>query len=132
MQTIHVVGAAIASDGRCLVAQRGPRQNLAGKWEFPGGKIEPGESPEAALEREIEEELGLTIHVGHALGKAEVMAGERRVVLEIYAASILAGTFELREHAQAVWASADELAAFDWAEADVPIVPPVAAWLRAG
>lgn len=132
MDTIHVVGAAICSEGRCLIAQRGPRQSLAGKWEFPGGKIEPGELPEAALRREIEEELGLTIHVGPALGKAEVAAGARWVVLEVYAASILAGTLELREHAQAVWATAEELADFDWAEADVPIVAPVAQWLRKG
>lgn len=132
MDTIHVVGAAIRRDDRCLVAQRGPQQSLAGKWEFPGGKIEPGELPEAALKREIEEELGLAIAVGHALGNAEVIAGGRRVVLEVYAATVVAGTIELREHAQAAWARADELDAFDWAEADVPIVPSVAAWLREG
>jgi 8-oxo-dGTP diphosphatase len=130
MDTIHVVGAAICRDGLCLVAQRGPKQSLAGKWEFPGGKIEPGESPQVALVREIEEELGLAIHVGHALGSGEVAVNGRKVVLDVYAATVLAGELELLEHAQVVWARPEELAGFDWAEADVPSVDPVAAWLR--
>jgi 8-oxo-dGTP diphosphatase len=130
VKTIQVVGAAIAQDGRCLVAQRGPSQNLAGKWEFPGGKIEAGESPQAALRREIFEELGLTIAVGHSLGQGEVVSTGRRIVLEVYTAALEAGSVELREHAQVVWATATELSNFDWAEADVPIVASVARWLR--
>lgn len=130
MRTIHVVGAAIVRGGRCLVAQRGPDQNLAGKWEFPGGKVEPGEAPRAALAREIEEELGLQILVGQKMGRGVVISADSQVVLEVYGAAVLAGELELREHAQARWASAAELDAFDWAAADVPIVAPVASWLR--
>ncbi len=63
MPLLHVVAAAlIDADGRVLVAQRPEGKHLAGQWEFPGGKIEPGESPEAALVRELEEELGIGVH----------------------------------------------------------------------
>lgn len=129
MKTIHVVGAAIERQGRCLVAQRGLRQSHAGKWEFPGGKVEDGELPQDALRREIEEELGLTIRVGASLGVGTASYSGGQVVLEVYAASLVGGTLELREHAQVVWATVDELEQFDWSEADVPIVAPVAAWL---
>ena len=129
MEPIHVVGAAIVRDGRCLVAQRGPSQTLAGKWEFPGGKIERGESAQAALQREILEELGLTIQVGRALGQGEALANGRKVVLEVYAATLLVGEVQLSEHAQVVWAPATELVGFDWAEADVPIVARVREWM---
>jgi 8-oxo-dGTP diphosphatase len=130
MRTIHVVGAAIVQAGRCLVAQRGPNQNLAGKWEFPGGKVEPGESPDVALAREIQEELGLEILVGQKLGRGVVTSSASQVVLDVYRAAVLAGEIDLREHAQTRWVSAAELDGFDWAEADVPIVAPVASWLR--
>jgi len=129
-QPIHVVAAAIARSGRCLIAQRGPGMNLAGKWEFPGGKVEPGEGAELALVREIAEELGLRIEVGQLLGRGSARVGDKLIELDVYAARILAGDVSLSEHARVVWASADELLSFDWAEADVPSVPAVASWLR--
>jgi 8-oxo-dGTP diphosphatase len=104
--------------------------SLAGKWEFPGGKVEPGESPTVALAREIAEELGLEINVGQHLGTGTATVGTRLVVLDVYAATITGGSISLREHAQIAWATADELPNFDWAEADVPCLPAVAAWLR--
>lgn len=130
MKSICVVGAAIVDAGRCLVAQRGARQSLSGKWEFPGGKVEPGESPPAALLREIEEELGLVVAVGQKLGESVGVFDGKHVMLEVYLATVTRGVLELREHAATQWASADELAGFDWAEADVPIVGAVAAWMR--
>ena len=130
MSSVHVVGAAITQGHRCLVAQRGSRGSLAGKWEFPGGKVELGESPSAALAREISEELGLQIGVGQLLGSGTATVGGRLIALDVYAATITAGSVSLREHVQIAWATADDLANFDWAEADVPCLAPVAAWLR--
>lgn len=127
---IRVVGAAIARDGTCLVAQRGPGMSLAGKWEFPGGKVEAGESARAALAREIAEELGLSLDVGKLLGTGTANIGSKLIALDVYAARIVSGTLVLREHSRAVWATAAELVDFDWAEADVPSVPKVIEWLR--
>jgi 8-oxo-dGTP diphosphatase len=128
--TIHVVGAAIAHGRKCLVAQRGPSMSLAGKWEFPGGKVEADESPPAALAREIFEELGVVVSVGELLGTGTANVGTRVVELDVYEATMVKGTIVLREHSEVRWASADELLGFDWAEADVPSVPKVAEWLR--
>jgi 8-oxo-dGTP diphosphatase len=127
---IHVVGAAIVQSNKCLVTQRGPGMNLPGKWEFPGGKVERGESSPAALAREILEELGLDIVVGELLGTGTAKLGAKVVQLDVYAATIAGGTLTLHEHAQALWVSAEELLAFDWAEADIPSVPKVSEWLR--
>jgi len=129
MTVVHVVGAAIIQAGKCLVTQRGPGMSLPGKWEFPGGKVEAGESPQAALSREIFEELGLDVQVHELLGSGTAMAGTKRIVLDVYAASVLSGTLVLREHARAVWASVQELPGFDWAEADIPSLAAVAARL---
>ncbi|HYQ25937.1 MAG TPA: (deoxy)nucleoside triphosphate pyrophosphohydrolase [Polyangiaceae bacterium] len=128
--TLHVVGAAIVQGQKCLVTQRGPAMTLAGKWEFPGGKVEPGESASAALAREISEELNLTIAVGELLGTGRAMVGPKEITLDVYGAVITSGSLVLREHSQALWVEADALAAFDWADADVPSVPHVVAWLR--
>jgi 8-oxo-dGTP diphosphatase len=104
--------------------------SLAGKWEFPGGKVEPGELPAAALAREVAEELGLEIEVAQLLGSGGATVGHHVIHLDVYAATIFSGTVALREHAQIVWASADELPSFDWAEADVPCLLHVQDWLR--
>lgn len=130
MSLIHVVGAAIIRDDTCLVAERGPSMRLAGQWEFPGGKVEQGESPRAALAREVLEELGLEIEVGVFLGSGEAPLGQRHVQLDVFAATVRGGSLTLREHARVAWAKAAELGGFAWAEADVPIVPAVAEFLR--
>jgi len=130
LSTLHVVGAAIRQGNQCLVAQRGPGGSLAGKWEFPGGKVEPGELPTVALAREIAEELGLEIAVGERLGTGTATVGSRLISLDVYAATIIAGSISLREHSQIAWVTADGLLNFDWAEADVPCLANVAVWLQ--
>lgn len=127
---IRVVGAAIVREGRCLVAQRGPGRSLSGKWEFPGGKVEPGEEPEHALSREIAEELGVAIVVRELVGTGQARVGEHDIILDVFAASLSLGEPVPREHAQLLWASADELQRLDWAEADVPAVGPMIELLR--
>jgi 8-oxo-dGTP diphosphatase len=126
---VRVVGAAIVRHGRCLVAQRGAQMSSAGKWEFPGGKVEPGERPEDALAREIAEELGIVILVGPWIGRGEARARRSVIVLDVYAAELTGGEPHPTEHAELRWLKADELSSLDWAEADVPILPSVAAWL---
>jgi 8-oxo-dGTP diphosphatase len=128
--TIHVVGAAIALNKKCLVARRGASMSLPGKWEFPGGKVEAHESAPAALAREIFEELGVVVVVGELLGTGTASAGTKVVRLDVYGATMVSGTIVLREHSEVRWATAEELLDFDWAEADIPSVPQVREWLR--
>ena len=104
--------------------------SLPGQWEFPGGKVEPGERPERALAREIREELELEIEVGECLGRGEVRQGERTLVLDVYTARAAPGTPRLREHAEVRWIGVDELHGLEWAAADVPVLPALAARLR--
>lgn len=129
MQTIHVVGAAILLDDRCLIAQRSSSMALPLKWEFPGGKLEAGETPQAALAREIYEELEATIVAGALLGNGTARAGSRIISLDVYAAALVAGTPRPKEHARIEWVTAEQLGSFDWAEADIPIVGQVRAWM---
>ncbi|MCB9690252.1 MAG: (deoxy)nucleoside triphosphate pyrophosphohydrolase, partial [Alphaproteobacteria bacterium] len=130
MTTLDVVGAAILNDGRCLVARRGPDMALAGLWEFPGGKVEPGEAPQDALRREIQEELGIEIQVGALLGVGEAMAGARRIVLSVYAAEWVSGALVLLEHDEVRWCGVEDIEGLQWAEADVPVLPALKARLR--
>lgn len=132
MKTLHVVGAAIVRDGRCLVTRRGPTMALAGAWEFPGGKVEAGETPQAALQREILEELGVEIEVGAWLGVGESVVGERRIQLDVYLARWVGGRLELAEHDRAEWCGPAELERLDWAEADLPVLPALAEALIRG
>ncbi|HEV8238887.1 MAG TPA: (deoxy)nucleoside triphosphate pyrophosphohydrolase [Thermoanaerobaculia bacterium] len=124
---VLVVGAAIVRDGRCLAAQRGPAMRLPGKWEFPGGKVEEGEDPRAALAREVREELGLEIAVGELLGTGRDgggdAGGEVAVRLDVYLATLIGGELSLLEHADVRWLTAAELDAVDWAAADRPLLP---------
>lgn len=129
MEVLHVVGAAVIAEGRCLVAQRSSAMSAPGCWEFPGGKVEEGESPEEALARELREELGVEVEVGPFLGRGEAEGGRRRIVLDVYAATVLRGTPEAREHAALRWCGASELRELRWAEADVPVLASVIAKL---
>ena len=127
---VHVVGAAILRDGRCLAAQRGPGMRLPGKWEFPGGKVEAGEDPRAALAREVREELGLAIAVGELLGTGRDAAGGLTVRLDVYLATLVGGELSLLEHADARWLQAAELDTLDWADADRPLLAGLRRHLR--
>lgn len=117
---LPVVGAAILDGDRCLVARRGPSMSAPGRWEFPGGKVERGEDPRAALVREIREELGIEIAVGPLLGRGIV--AEPPICLDVYEASRTGGQPELREHQDTRWIAAVDIDQLDWADADVPIL----------
>ena len=115
-----VVGAAIVRDGRVLAARRTSPPESAGRWEFPGGKVEPGETPEAALVREIDEELGCTIEVVAWL-PGEVAIGER-YSLTVAVVQIVSGEPVPREHDAVRWLAAGELDDVDWLDADRPFL----------
>lgn len=126
---IHVVGAVITRDGLVMCAQRGDDGNLPGLWEFPGGKIEQGESKQAALMREITEELGCTVEVGREVTTTthEYEFGE--VTLTTFYCRLVAGTPKLTEHASIKWLRPDELETIPWAPADIPAIALIRAEL---
>jgi 8-oxo-dGTP diphosphatase len=122
-RTVMVVGAAIIDEeGRCLVARRAAHKSAPLQWELPGGQVEAGESPQAALQREIMEELGLTIEVGPWLGRGEATYDAAHVVLDVYAAQARAGALCLKDHDQALWVHPSAFDGIAWSAADVPVV----------
>ena len=116
-----VVGAAILDGDRVLAARRTAPVAAAGRWEFPGGKVEPGETPEQALVREIAEELGCAIGVtGWLAGEAPI--GETHL-LTVAVAHLVSGDPVPREHDLVRWLAADDLDSVDWLEPDRPFLP---------
>ncbi|MFN8194377.1 MAG: (deoxy)nucleoside triphosphate pyrophosphohydrolase [Nocardioidaceae bacterium] len=116
----QVVGAAILRGGRVLAARRTAPAGAAGRWELPGGKVEPGESPEEALVREIAEELGCAVAVtGWLVGEVPVPGGH---TLLAATAELLDGEPEPVEHDAVMWLSAAELDDVDWLEPDRPFL----------
>jgi 8-oxo-dGTP diphosphatase len=120
-----VVGAAIVRGSppyaEVLAAQRGSPEALAGWWEFPGGKVEHGESELAALRREVAEELGVQIDVGDRVGDdVEVIGGD--AVLRVWMARIVSGEPCATEHAALRWLGTDELDDVPWLPPDLPVV----------
>lgn len=117
MKTIRVAAAVILRGGLVFSTQRGYGPYKDG-WEFPGGKIEPGESPEQALKREIREELDTEIAVGEKLAQVEYDYPDFHLSMSCYICSVLSGSLTLREHESARWLRAEELDAADWLPAD--------------
>lgn len=117
-----IVGAAIIDNGRVLACARSGPPEVAGRWEFPGGKVEPGESDEEALIRECAEELDVGVEVGDQVGTDVTMAYGTSV-LRVYAVRLRDGARpRLLEHQDMRWLTVDELSDVDWLPADVPIV----------
>lgn len=119
-----VVGAAILDGARLLVAQRAAPSAEAGKWELPGGKVEPGETDETALVRECREELGVEVMLGRRVGRDWPIG--QYGVLRVWVATIVTGTLERREHAALRWLTVDELYDVEWLPGDLPIVGKLA------
>ena len=122
-----VVGAAIVRDGRVLACRRTAPSSAAGRWELPGGKVEPGETPAAALVREVREELGCIVGVTRWLD-AEAPISED-LVLRVALARILDGTPEPTEHDAVRWLTAAELDDVDWLDPDRPFLAEIAVHL---
>lgn len=119
---LQVVGAVVIKDGLVLCAQRGGDGALPGLWEFPGGKIEPGESPAEALGREVTEELGCVIDVGREITTTTHEYDFGVVTLTTFHCTLIAGTPEASEHAAIAWLDPADLMKLPWAPADIPAV----------
>ncbi|GGC69164.1 (deoxy)nucleoside triphosphate pyrophosphohydrolase [Hoyosella rhizosphaerae] len=124
----EVAAAALTQNGRLLIAQRTYPPELAGLWELPGGKVDEGETPETALSRELEEELGILCSVGSRLG-SEVLL-DHRYVLRAYRVVLLDGCPAAHEHSAIRWIELDELDAIDWVAHDREWLPDLAELLR--
>ena len=120
---IDVTGAVILRNGTVFAARRGEGKALAGKWEFPGGKIEAGETPEASLARELKEELLVDATVGNHITITEYEYDFGIVRLSTFYCSLPADAEPtLTEHAESRWVPIAELGSLDWAPADIPAV----------
>ena len=127
MELVQVVGAALLREGRVLACRRVAPAHLAGLWEFPGGKVEPGESDAQALVRELHEELGVTATVGDRIGPQLDLGGT--AVMRVYLATLLAGEPHPHEHDALRWLAADELDEVPWIPADAPVLADLRALL---
>ena len=121
--TVSVVaGALFDADGRVLIAQRPAGKALAGRWEFPGGKLEPGEDPRAGLERELREELGIDVRSAHRLLRYRHDYPGRTVDLDFWYVTGWTGTPHGREGQALKWVRPDQLPHEDILEADAPMI----------
>lgn len=124
MKTIEVVAAIIVKGKKVFATQRGYGEFKDG-WEFPGGKIEQGESPEEALIREIREELDVDIKVGRLLETVEYDYPNFHLTMHCFICELLSEEIVLKEHEDAKWLEEDELDSVDWLPADVSLIDKI-------
>jgi len=119
---VRVVAAVVLRDGLIMAARRGSGVRMAGKWEFPGGKVEPGEDDQTALARELMEELAIVVSVGECMGENVHTEERGPFCLVAYRVEILSGEPVLTDHDEVRWLRPQELSTLDWAPADLPFV----------
>lgn len=124
MKVIKVVAAIMIHNGRVFATQRGYGEFKDG-WEFPGGKVEPEETPQEALVREIKEELNSVIEVGELLDTVEYDYPEFHLSMDCFICKIKAGDLELKEHEDARWLTTETLDSVDWLPADLGLIQKI-------
>jgi len=118
---ITVVAAIIKKNDTYLIARRAKHKDHAGKWEFPGGKIDQGETPENALERELFEEFRILTKTGKHVTTNQYDYGTFQIELMAYEVAYIGGSFQLTDHDQIAWVTLEEIGLYDLSEADVAI-----------
>ena len=130
MKTIQVVAAVIHHNNQIFSTQRGYGE-FKGGWEFPGGKIQDGETPREALVREIQEELDTEVAVGPYIGNIEHDYPEFHLSMKCYWCEVISGKLVLKEHEDARWLTKESLFDVDWLPADLKILPIIEAnWAK--
>ena len=127
-----VTAAVIERDGKILIARRKRGDSHAGKLEFPGGKLEPGETPEACLKRELREELGIETEVAAFFCSSRFEYPHMDVELLVYRTSYVSGEITLHEHDRVEWIAPEALKEVDFSEADKPVVRKLKQEARSG
>ncbi|WP_320127494.1 (deoxy)nucleoside triphosphate pyrophosphohydrolase [uncultured Sphaerochaeta sp.] len=122
MKHINVAAAILIKDGRVFSAQRKDFGEMAKRWEFPGGKLEQGESGEDAIVREIKEELATDIRVEKYLATVDYQYKTFSLTMNGYLCEVVSGELSLSEHLSSRWLSKSELYSVSWADADIPLV----------
>ena len=126
MKHINVVAAVICHEGKVFASQRGYGAYKDG-WEFPGGKIEKGETPQEAAKRELKEEFHDKVQIGSQLGETVSYEYDFGIVkLTVFFAKLLTNNFDLVAHSEVEWLSADEVQKLNWVPADAPLVKELA------
>ena len=129
MQTIEVVAAIIIKEGQVFATQRGYGE-FQGWWEFPGGKMEAGESPQEALKREINEELDADIQVNELLETVEWDYPNFHLTMRCFICSLLSESIHLNEHEAATWLNLENLRSVKWLPADEILLDKIAEYLK--
>lgn len=127
MKIIEVAAGIIYdSSGRILIARRKPEKSIGGKWEFPGGKIEAGETPEVCLKRELVEELGINVNTITPFMVTKHNYGDFQILLIVFECMIVSNDIiSMNDHDRITWVTKNELKLFDFAPADIPIVEAI-------
>jgi 8-oxo-dGTP diphosphatase len=119
---ITVTAAIMEREGTILIARRKRGDRQSGKWEFPGGKLEEGETPEVCLRRELQEEFSIDVVVGGFIGRSSHRYSHGEIELLAYRVTHLSGDFQLHDHEEIRWVLPADLPSYDFSAADIPIV----------
>ena len=125
MRRLEVVAAVFVRDSTVLACRRAPGKTAAGKWEFPGGKVDDDETPEAALVREIREELGISISVDALIDRSVTTVGHNDIDLACYFVTSAEVPTHSTDHDELRWVSIDSLPTLEWADPDLPAVAAI-------